>query len=156
MKVRFELNIDEIIEGEVWVSNDHEVFKKAESTGKTFLFVDKLTGTMQAAYCKEAASEDSKYARVDFFPLSSNAVVIDEERKENDAHEALMSHIQDCCDKVCKTAQFHDEENASRYNLVMEGIKGIFDKIEEGGSGNGISEKTLLNALEIVTKNNNK
>lgn len=51
----------------------------------------------------------------------------------------LMGHIQQCYDKVCV-----------QHNNVMDSLKSIHDKIEEGGSGNGISEKTLLDALRIV------
>lgn len=65
----------------------------------------------------------------------------------------LMEHIQQCCDKVCDTIKYHDEKSAERYNTIMEGQKGIFDRIDEGGTGNGISEKTLLDALRIVSNN---
>lgn len=67
----------------------------------------------------------------------------------------LMEHIQQCCDKVCGTVKYHDEKACEQYNNVMEGLKGIHDKIEEGGSGNGISEKTLLDALRIVHSSQN-
>ena len=150
-KVRFELNIDEIIEGEIYLSNDNEVFKNPEATGKTFLFVDKLGGMMQAAFCKEAASGNNKYARVEFYPISQNAVIIDEDVKD-DKHEALMAHIQDCCDKVCTTLQTFHQQDCEHYACAMEVVNSIRGDIEEGGTGNGISEKTLLEALKIVSK----
>lgn len=150
-KVRFELNIDEIIEGEVYVNNDHAVFKSPEATGKTFLFVDKLSGIIQAAFCKEAASEENKYARVEFYPISQNAVIVDEDVKDN-KHEALMAHIQDCCDKVCQTIQTYADIADSKHSVILQGLRPVLEKIEEGGNGKGISEKTLLEALKIVSK----
>lgn len=145
-KVRFELNIDEIIEGELYVNNDHEVFKNPEATGKTFLFVDNLTGIMQAALCKEAASENNKYARVEFYPLSPNAVIIDEDVKDH-KHEALMSLISRCCDKILQGM-------VSCQNEVNRFVGHEFDELKAEGlsTGNGISEKTLLEALKIVSK----
>lgn len=154
MKVRFEYNIDEIVEVSQFPNTRDEIYKGEYAKGKTFLFVDKLTGNKQAAVCVEPISESMEYASLNTLYLPQNAEIISEEEKEDTKHEALMAHVQNCCDKVCKTAQHLDEHNAERYNLVMNGLKGLFDKIEEGGNGSGISEKTLLNALEIVTKNN--
>lgn len=151
-KVRFELNIDEIIECTQFPSNDNVAFFGEQATGKTFLFVDKLTGDKQVSVCIEPASESKTYAKTATFFLPPETVIIDENEKDA-KHEALMSHIQDCCDKVCKTAQHFDECNSERYNQVMEGLKGIFDELAEHGTSNGISEKTLLDALRIVSKN---
>lgn len=144
-KIRFELNIDEIIESEVYVSNGNEVFKNPEATGKTFLFVDKLSGIMQAAFCKEAASESNKYARVEFYPLSQNAVIIDEDVKDT-KHEAMMAHVQNCCDVIRKGLV--DLQNEVSVYIGQE-----FDALKAEGlsNGNGISEKTLLEALKIIT-----
>lgn len=149
-KVRFELNIDEIIECSNFPCNDNVTFFGEQARNKTFLFVDKLTGDKQAIVCLEPASENRAYAHTNTFPLPSEAVIIDENEKDT-KHEALMSHIQDCCDKICKTAQHFDECNAERYNQIMEGLKGMFDELAERGNGNGISEKTLLDALKIVS-----
>lgn len=149
-KIRFELNIDEIVESDICVSSDHDIFKNPDATGKTFLFKDKLTGMMQAAFCKHAATEDRKYALVDFFPIAANTVLLTEDEVDN-KHKVIMSHIQDCCDKVCKVVSHHDEKIAERYNMVLESVQAIFDKLEEGFAGNGISERTLLEALKIVS-----
>ena len=64
----------------------------------------------------------------------------------------LMEHIQQCCDKVCDTVKHYDEKACEQYNLIMEGMKGIHDRINEGGTGSGIGEKTLLDALRIVSQ----
>lgn len=150
-KVRFELNIDEVVERPINIGSNDPLFQNSEATGKTFLLVDKLDNHMQAVYCRRAATDGNEYAQLDFFPISANAVIIDDNTDENAAHEELMAHIQDCCDKVCKTVQHFDEENAGRYDLLMEGLKGVHDTInEERDAGNGISEKTLLEALKIV------
>lgn len=150
-KVRFELNIDEIIEAPITISSDDPLFKTPEATGKTFLFVDKMDGHMQAAYCRRAATEDNKYAQIDYYPISDNAVIVDEDVKD-DKHEALMSHIQDCCDKVCQTIQTYADIADSKHSVILQGLRPVLEKIEEGGTGNGISEKTLLEALKIVSK----
>lgn len=55
-----------------------------------------------------------------------------------------MQHVQDCCDKVCATIQEHDNHMA-----VFLGKE--IDALKSESVGNGISEKTLLSALEIVT-----
>lgn len=147
-KVRFELNIDEIIECSNFPCNDNVTFFGEQARNKTFLFVDKLSGDMQAMVCIEPASESEKFANMASFFIPKNATIIDEDEKHKKPEE-LMSHFQDCCDKVCKTAQHFDECNAERYNQIMEGLKGMFDELAE--RGNGISEKTLLDALKIVS-----
>ncbi|MBQ0153817.1 MAG: hypothetical protein KBS70_03425 [Bacteroidales bacterium] len=155
MKVRFELNIDEIINCSIFPCNDDAVFLGEQAKDKTFLFVDKLSGDMQAVVCITPASENNRFACTNTLFIPKNAVIIDDEEKEVDSkHESLMLHIQDCCDKVCNTVQSFDAHNAERYNLAMEGLKGVSDQIAEGiSSGSGISEKTLLSALNIVTDN---
>lgn len=150
-KVRFELNIDEIIEAPTNISSDDPIFKNPEATGKTYLFVDKMDGHMQAAYCRLAAAEGNKYAQIDYYPISDNAVIVDEDVKDH-KHEALMSHIQDCCDKVCKTIQTYADIAVSKHSVILQGLRPVLEKIEEGGNGNGIREKTLLEALKIVSK----
>lgn len=149
MKVRFELNIDEIIEHPIQINSDDPIFKNPEASGKTFLFVDKLTNMMQAIYCKSASTENKKYAQLDFFPIPHNAIIIDEEHKENSEYETLMSHIQNCCDKVCEVVKHTSQNNWDKTDNDSAVIRAM---IEESSTGNGVSEKTLLNALEIVTK----
>lgn len=148
-KVRFELNVDEIVYRPIDVTSSDPIFNTPEATGKVFLFVDKMTGYMQAIFCRRASNENDKYAKIELFNLSPDAVIIDENYDENAAHKELMAHIQDCCDKVCKTVQTVVNESYNNTNIF---IGKEFDSIkEEGISGNGITEKTLLEALKIVT-----
>ena len=149
MKVRFELNIDEIIEHPINIRSDDPMFKGPEASDKTFLFVDKLTNMMEAIYCKSASTENNKYAQLDFFPIHPNAIIIDEEHKVNSEHETIMSHIQNCCDKICEVVRHTSQNNWDKTDNDSAVIRAM---IEETSTGNGVSEKTLLNALEIVTK----
>ena len=64
-------------------------------------------------------------------------------------YETLMSHIQDCCDKVCEVVRYTSQNNWDKTDNDSAVIRAM---IEESSTGNCISEKTLLNALEIVTK----
>lgn len=155
-KVRFELNIDEIIEAPINVSGNDPIFKNPEATGKTFLFVDKMEGHMQAVYCSHASTDEKQYAQVNYFPIPANALIIDENVDEDAAHKELMSHIQDCCDKVCRTIQTYADIADSKHSVILQGLSPVLEKIEEGGTGNGISEKTLLEALKIVSKQTEK
>lgn len=97
--------------------------------------------------------EPNDRANICQFSLPPSVVV---ESAKSRMSADLMEHIQQCCDKVCSTVKYHDEKACEQYNNVMEGLKGIHDKIEEGGSGNGISEKTLLDALRIVHSSQDK
>lgn len=144
MKVKFELNIDEIVESRQPPMSSDEIFKREDSTGKTFLFVDKLTGDMQAALCKEAARDGEEYASVAFFFIPTNSVIVDEEEKD-EKHEAMMAHVQNCCDVIRKGLV--DFQNEVSVYIGQE-----FDALKSEGisNGSGISEKTLLSALEIV------
>ena len=148
-KVRFELNIDEIIEGTVCMSNDNEVFKTPDATNKTFLFVDKMTGMKLAAYCRRAATEHNNYAEVVHFPIPDGAVIIDENVHPDKKYVDLMSHIQDCCDKVCELVR---NISADHYEKIDNETTTIRAVIENFCSGEGISEKTLLEALKIVAR----
>lgn len=150
-KVRFELNVDEIVYRPIDVTSSDPIFNTPEATGKVFLFVDKMTGYMQAIFCRRASNENDKYAKIELFNISQDAVIIDENYDENAAHKELMAHVQDCCDKVCKTVQNFDAQNEERWKLMSENVAGIHDAIGEYGTGNGITEKTLLEALKIVT-----
>lgn len=151
VKIKFELNIDEVVECNGAVCSDNEVFKNPEATGKTFLFIDRLTGTMQAAFCKEAVSETNKYANVEWYPLPHNTVIVDEDTKDIN-NEDLLKHIQDCYDKVCSTLQTYHRIGCEHHDCVMKVVNDIRSDIGEGSTGNGISEKTLLEALKIVSK----
>ena len=96
-----------------------------------------------------ASTENNKYAQLDFFLIPPNAIIIDEEHKENSEHETLMSHIQNCCDKVCEVVKHTSQNNWDKTDNDSAVIRAM---IEESSTDNGVSEKTLLNALEIVTK----
>lgn len=145
-KVRFELNIDEIIEAPITISSNDPLFNNPEATGKTFLIVDKMDGHMQAVYCRRAATEDNKYAQIDYYPISDNAVIVDEDVKDH-KHEAMMAHVQNCCDVIRKGLV--DLQNEVSVYIGQE-----FDALKAEGLSNGncISEKTLLEALKIVSK----
>lgn len=145
-KVRFELNIDEIIEAPTNISGDDPLFKNPEATGKTFLFVDKMEGHMQAVYCSHASTDEKQYAQVNYFPIPANALIIDENVDEDAAHKELMLHIQDCCDKVCQTIQTYAAQHKTHIDDAFLQI------MENCTTGNGISEKTLLEALKVVSK----
>lgn len=151
VKIKFELNIDEVVEGTGFVNAGHEVFENPEATGKTFLFIDRLTGIMQAAVCKEAASENNKFANIELYSLPHNTVIVDEDTKDIN-NEDLLEHIQDCYDKVCSTLQTYHRIDCEHHDCVMKVVNDIRSDIGEGSTGNGISEKTLLEALKIVSK----
>ena len=70
---------------------------------------------------------------------------IDENVKEH-KHDELMSHIQNCCDKILQGM-------VSCQNEVNRFVGHEFDELKAEGlsTGNGISEKTLLEALKIVS-----
>lgn len=148
-KVRFELNIDEIIEGPICRGSDNEVFKTPDATNKSFLFVDKMTGMKQAAYCNRAATEEEKYADVKFFPIPDSAVIIDEDVHPDKKYDDLMSHIQNCCDKVCELVRRISENHYEKIDNEAATIRAMIGNFS---SGEGISEKTLLEALKIVTR----
>lgn len=148
VKVRFELNIDKIVEVSQFPNNREEFFNGEEAKGKTFLFIDKLTGDMEASVCIEPGSEKDKFANVASFFLPKNAIIINEEDKD-EKHEAIMAHVQNCCDVIRKDMVYFQNEVSAYIGKEFDALK------SEGiSNGSGISEKTLLNALEIVTKNN--
>lgn len=146
-KVRFEYNIDEIVEVSQFPGTCDEIFKGEEAKGKTFLFVDKLTGDKQVVVCVEPISESREYASLNTLYLPQNAEIISEEEKADTKHEAMMAHVQNCCDVIRK--RLVDLQNEVSVYIGQE-----FDALKAEGlsNGNGISEKTLLEALKIVSK----
>lgn len=155
-KIRFELNIDEVIEcANVFPNNSADIFKGDNAKGKTFLFVDKLNGYMEACTCIKEISDNNSYAQTERFPIPHNAVIIDEgvqeepsiEKLLDASHKELMNRVQFCCDELNKKLN----EN---YNDMATLIGQEFDTLKKDGvGGNSISESTLLKALEIVTNN---
>jgi hypothetical protein len=95
------------------------------------------------------------------FPICSSAIV-EEIKKE---HEAMLKdYIEECCVKILTSvnANRDDVRNVDEKMSVLikqlasdiTCLKEALNSIKEDGvaSGKGISEKTLLGALEIVTK----
>lgn len=95
------------------------------------------------------------------FSICSSAVV-EEIKKEHEA--TLKDYIEECCVKILTSvnANRDDVRNVDEKMSVLTKqltfdttcLKEALNSIKEDGvaSGNGISEKTLLGALEIVTK----
>lgn len=95
------------------------------------------------------------------FPIRSSAIV-EEIKKEHEA--TLKDYIEECCVKILTSvnANRDDVRNVDEKMSVLikqltsdaTYLKEVLKSIKEDGvaSGNGISEKTLLGALEIVTK----
>ena len=108
-----------------------------------------MTDVKQAAYCRRAATEEKKYADIEYFPIPDSAVIIDEDVHPDKKYDDLMSHIQNCCDKVCDVVKVMTQNN---WDLIDSESSIIRALIENINSGEGISEKTLLEALKIVTK----
>lgn len=152
VKIRFELNIDEVVKGAINISSDDPLFKNPEATGKTFLIIDALDNHMQAVLCRHAATESNQFAQLDFYPIPAKAVIIDENVNEDASPKELMAHIQDCCDKVCKTIQTYADIADSKHSIILQSLAPVLERAENS-TGNGISEKTLLDALKIVANN---
>lgn len=155
-KIRFELDIDEVVESQGCIQSSHDCFKGEDKAGKLFLFVDRMTGTMQTCLCKKGIVDERSYANIEIFPLPINTKIltteiIDGKEKADPTHDDIMAHIQDCCDKI-------REGIVNCQNEVNIYIGQEFDalKAEGIGVGNGISEKTLLSALEIITRQKEK
>ena len=95
------------------------------------------------------------------FPICSSAIV-EEIKKEHEA--TLKDYIEECCVKILTSvnANRDDVRNVDeKMNVLIKQLtsditclKKALNSIKEDGVafGNGISEKTLLGALEIVTK----
>lgn len=95
------------------------------------------------------------------FPIRSSAIV-EEIKKEHEA--TLKDYIEECCAKILTSvnANRDDVRNVDEKMSILikqltsetTCLKEALNSIKEDGvaSGNGINEKTLLEALEIVTK----
>lgn len=109
----------------------------------------------------EKTSDGRTRCDLAIFPICSSAVV-EEIKKEHEA--TLKDYIEECCVKILTSvnANRDDVRNVDEKMSVLikqltsdtTCLKEALNSIKEDGvaSGNGISEKTLLGALEIVTK----
>ena len=109
----------------------------------------------------EKTSDGRTRCDLAIFPIRSSAVV-EEIKKEHEA--TLKDYIEECCVKILTSvnANRDDVRNVDEKMSVLikqlasdiTCLKEALNSIKEDGvtSGNGISEKTLLGALEIVTK----
>lgn len=109
----------------------------------------------------ERTSNDRIRCNFVTYPIRSSAVV-EEIKKEHEA--TLKDYIEECCVKILTSvnANRDDVRDVDEKMIVLikqltsetTCLKEALNSIKEDGvaSGNGISEKTLLEALEIVTK----
>lgn len=98
LKVRIDFEIDEVIEDYAVNIHNIEIFKREESIGKRFLFIDKITRAKTFVLCKCAADEKRNYPKLSFFSLPKNAVIIDDDDVKSDkTHNEMMLQIQDLC-----------------------------------------------------------
>ena len=109
----------------------------------------------------EKTSDGRTRCDLAIFSICSSAVV-EEIKKEHEA--TLKDYIEECCVKILTSvnANRDDVRNVDEKMSVLikqlasdiTCLKEALNSIKEDGvaSGNGISEKTLLGALEIVTK----
>lgn len=84
------------------------------------------------------------------YPIRSSAIV-EEIKKEHEA--TLKDYIEECCVKI-PTSVNANRDDVRQLTSETTRLKEALNSIKEDGvaSGNGISEKTLLEALQIVTK----
>lgn len=112
----------------------------------------------------EKTSDGRTRCDLAIFSICSSAVV-EEIKKEHEA--TLKDYIEECCVKILPSvnANRDDVRNVDEKMSVLikqlasdtTCLKEALNSIKEDGvaSSNGISEKTLLGALEIVTKKDN-
>jgi len=141
MKVRFEFEVDKEIESMSGCPmTTDEMFRDA--TGKSFLLQDPITKAYVFVYCERGITEDSKYAQFTSFPLPTNAEIV-EECAKTDADP--IAEIKSCIDE--KTELIRDEMREHLNTSIQAITEKVLDFV-----GAGISEKTLLEALRIVTR----
>ncbi|MFW5492404.1 MAG: hypothetical protein ACOCO1_08775 [Segatella copri] len=78
--------------------------------------------------------------------ISNSATIIEHEERLKDYIDKRFDELQSSIENA--------KSSADSINDAVGSIKSSIDKIEKDGvgSGNGISEKTLLSAIEIVSK----
>lgn len=98
----------------------------------------------------EKTSDGRTRCDLAIFSICSSAVV-EEIKKEHEA--TLKDYIEECCVKIL-TSVNANRDDVRQLTSETTRLKEALNSIKEDGvaSGNGISEKTLLEALEIVTK----
>lgn len=99
---------------------------------------------------KHSDEKGDYYACVDncwgYGKISGSATIIEHEERLKDYIDKRFGELQSSIENAMSSADsIHD---------AVGSIKSSIDKIEKDGvcSGNGISEKTLLSAIEIVSK----
>lgn len=87
-----------------------------------------------------------------FFPP---ATMVQNAMHERDAD--IMQHMDSLCDKVCRIIDelavvIQDQQNITGTEMhdSMAHLEHIIEDFTNGGGGNGVSEKTLLEALRIT------
>lgn len=99
---------------------------------------------------KHSDEKGDYYARVDNYwgdgKISNSATIIEHEERLKDYIDKRFDELQSSIENA--------KSSADSINDAVGSIKSSIDKIEKDGvgSGNGISEKTLLSAIEIVSK----
>lgn len=130
--VRFEVEVeDEILD--TYNSSD-EMWRNAK--GKVFLL--KNSFDYQILECQNEKTDDRKYADVAMYLLPKNATIVGENINDNN------NEITDAIEDLGITLN----ENKT---VLLEAIKKLEEKIDSAGN-KGISEKTLLSALDIISK----
>ena len=99
---------------------------------------------------KHSDEKGDYYACVDNYwghgKISNSATIIEHEERLKDYIDKRFDELQSAIENTMSSAD--------SINDAVGSIKSSIDKIEKDGvgSGNGISEKTLLSAIEIVSK----
>lgn len=99
---------------------------------------------------KHSDEKGDYYARVDNYwgdgKISNSATIIEHEERLKDYIDKRFDELQSSIENA--------KSSADSINDAVCSIKSSIEKIEEDGvgSGKGISEKTLLSAIEIVSK----
>ena len=152
-----------IVESETFTGNERYFLDYYPHGAGTYLVkIGKCRMELRDVHIRNEKTPDGR-TRCDLaiFPIRSSAVV-EEIKKEHEA--TLKDYIEECCVKILTSvnANRDDVRNVDKKMSVLieqltsdtTRLKEILNSIKEDGvaSGNGISEKTLLGALEIVTK----
>lgn len=109
-----------------------------------------FAGLRVVAGKKHSDEKGDYYACVDNYwgygKISYSATIIEHEERLKDYIDKRFDELQSSIENA--------KSSADSINDAVGSIKSSIDKIEKDGvgSGNGISEKTLLSAIEIVSK----
>lgn len=136
MKVIFSYEVDGTID---MIPKPESQFA-VDNIGKSFLYTNKVDGKKTIITIEEHW-QDKNRADIRFFELPLAAI--------EEGEETIDDKVQQSIDMVCvKMEKFYQSiwDKIEQDDAVIRGM------IEEFEVGSGISEKTLLRALEIVTK----